>query len=114
MVETDRVAAFVMDDILLASLVANSKDPNAYLISQDALSLAEPYAIMLRRDDPQFKQLVDRATAAFFKSPDGPKLFRKWFQAPIPPKGIVLDVALDGVLKRIFENPSDSSDPKAY
>jgi len=114
MVETDRATAFVMDDILLAGLVANSKNPNEYIISQDAFSLAEPYAIMLRRDDPQFKQLVDRATAAFFKSPQGPKLFRKWFQSPIPPRGVVLNVALDGVLKRAFENPSDSSDPKAY
>ena len=114
MVETDRATAFVMDDILLAGLVANSKDPGAYVISKDAFSLAEPYAIMLRHDDPQFKQLVDRTTAAFFKSPEGPKLFRKWFQNPIPPKGIVLNVALDGVLKRAFDNPSDSSDPTAY
>src|SRR5918994_3296797 len=59
MVETDRAAAFVMDDILLASLVAGSKDPSAYAISSDAFSQPEPYAIMLRRDDPAFKKVVD-------------------------------------------------------
>ncbi len=59
MVETDRASAFVMDDILLASLVAGSKDPSAYVISTDAFSKPEPYGIMLRKDDPAFKKVVD-------------------------------------------------------
>jgi glutamate/aspartate transport system substrate-binding protein len=42
MVETGRAAAFVMDDILLYSLVAGSKSPQDYTISVDALSV-EPY-----------------------------------------------------------------------
>src|SRR5262245_14006514 len=58
MVETDRAAAFVMDDILLYSLVATSKSPKDYVISPDALSV-EPYGIMLRREDPAFKKVVD-------------------------------------------------------
>ena len=57
MVETDRAAAFVMDDILLYSLVAGSKAPADFVISADALSV-EPYGIMVRRDDPAFKKLV--------------------------------------------------------
>src|SRR6188472_2739291 len=68
MVETDRAVAFVMDDILLASLVAGSKEPDAYVISKDAFSKPEPYAIMLRKDDPAFKKVVDDATAALYKS----------------------------------------------
>jgi glutamate/aspartate transport system substrate-binding protein len=71
MVETGRASAFVMDDILLASLIASSKDPKAYVISDDAFSKPEPYAIMLRRDDPSFKALVDKATAALYKSAEG-------------------------------------------
>src|SRR6202162_5492003 len=63
MVETDRAAAFVMDDILLFSLVATSKSPQDYVISADALSV-EPYGIMLRREDPDFKKLVDGAMTA--------------------------------------------------
>jgi glutamate/aspartate transport system substrate-binding protein len=39
MVETGRAAAFVMDDILLYSLVAGSKSPKDYEISVDALSV---------------------------------------------------------------------------
>ena len=68
MVETDRAVAFVMDDILLASLVASSKTPAAYQISSDAFSLPEPYGIMLRRDDPAFKRVVDAATAMLYTS----------------------------------------------
>src|SRR5260221_8917046 len=62
MVETDRAVAFVMDDILLASLIAGSKEPAAYVISKDAFSKPEPYGIMLRKDDPAFKKVVDAAT----------------------------------------------------
>src|SRR4051794_38212968 len=65
MVETDRAVAFVMDDILLASLVAGSKEPNAYVIPEAAFSLPEPYGIMLRREDPAFKKLVDQAVGDF-------------------------------------------------
>ena len=79
MVETDRAVAFVMDDILLASLVAGSKKPAAYIISDDAFSKPEPYGIMLRKDDVAFKKVVDAATAALYKSPEGAKLYDKWF-----------------------------------
>jgi len=114
MVDTGRAAAFVMDDILLASLVAGSKDPSVYAISTEAFSQPEPYAIMLRREDPQFKQLVDQATADLYKSAEMPKLFDKWFNQPIPPRGINLRVPLDPALKRAFEKPSDSADPASY
>jgi glutamate/aspartate transport system substrate-binding protein len=71
MVETDRAVAFVMDDILLASLIAGSKAPADYVISKDAFSKPEPYGIMLRKDDPAFKKVVDAATAALLApSPD--------------------------------------------
>src|SRR5215207_7974892 len=79
MVETDRAVAFVMDDILLASLVASSKEPGAYAISSDAFSQPEPYAIMLRREDPAFKKVADKATADLYKSADFQKLYDKWF-----------------------------------
>ncbi|MEP9367350.1 amino acid ABC transporter substrate-binding protein [Xanthobacter sp. VNH20] len=114
MVETDRAVAFVMDDILLSSLVAGSKDPSAYVISDDAFSKPEPYGIMLRRDDPAFKAVVDGATAALYKSPEIMKIYAKWFQAPIPPKNLNLNVPIGEPLKKAFANPTDSGDPAAY
>ena len=114
LVETGRAAAFVMDDVLLASLVAASKDPAAYRISTDAFSQPEPYAIMLRKDDPQFKQLVDSTTAALFRSPEGKALYDRWFTQPIPPRGLNLNLPMAPVLQRAFQDPSDSPDPAHY
>src|SRR3984885_8588076 len=94
MVETDRAVAFVMDDILLASLVAGSKEPDAYVISTDAFSKPEPYGIMLRKDDPAFKKVVDGATAALYQSGEGQKLYDKWFMQKIPPKGLNLNTPI--------------------
>ena len=94
MVETDRAVAFVMDDILLASLVAGSKDPAAYAISTDAFSKPEPYGIMLRKDDVAFKKVVDAATAALYTSGEGQKLYDKWFMQKIPPKGLNLNTPI--------------------
>ncbi len=114
LVETGRAVAFVMDDVLLASLAAAAKDPGAYAISDDALSQPEPYAIMLRRDDAPFKAVVDQATAKLFKSPEGAALYAKWFTAPIPPRNLNLNLPMAPVLAKAFANPSDSPDPAHY
>jgi glutamate/aspartate transport system substrate-binding protein len=114
MVENDRAVAFVMDDILLAAFAVGSKDPGAYVISTDAFSKPEPCGIMLRRDDPAFKKVVDDATAALYQSADGPKLYDKWFMQKIPPKGLNLNVPMGAELRHEFAKPSDSSDPDAY
>jgi glutamate/aspartate transport system substrate-binding protein len=114
MVETDRAVAFVMDDILIASLIASAKDPKAFALSDDAFSPPEPYGIMLRKDDPAFKKVVDGAVAALFKSPEGEAIYAKWFTAAIPPKGLNLNVPMSGAMKKIYANPSDSPDPAAY
>ena len=112
--ETGRAAAFVMDDVLLASLIAASKDPAAYRISTDAFSQPEPYAIMLRKDDPAFKQLVDATTADLFRSPEGTALYNRWFTQPIPPRNLNLNLPMAPVLQRAFQNPSDNPDPAHY
>src|SRR5437868_1835145 len=108
MVETDRAAAFVMDDVLLAGLVAGSKDPTAYVISKDAFSKPEPYGIMLRKDDPAFKKIVDATTSAIYASGEGEKLYNKWFMATIPPKSLNLNTPISPELKAEFAKPSDS------
>lgn len=114
MVENDRAVAFVMDDILLAAFKVGSKNPDAYAISSDAFSKPEPCGIMLRKDDPAFKKVVDTATSALYRSPEGPKLYDKWFVSSIPPKGLNLNVPMGAELRHEFAKPSDSSDPDAY
>jgi glutamate/aspartate transport system substrate-binding protein len=114
MVETDRAAAFVMDDILLASFIAGSKEPDAYVISKEAFSKPEPYGIVMRKDDPAFKKVVDGATAALYQSGEGQKLYDKWFMQKIPPKGLNLNAPISAELKHEFAKPTDSPDPDFY
>ena len=113
MVETDRAAAFVMDDILLYSLVASSKSPQDYVISADALSV-EPYGIMLRREDPEFKKVVDGAMVGIYKSGEINAIYEKWFLKPIPPRGIVLNLPMSPAFKKVVASPTDSGDPAVY
>jgi glutamate/aspartate transport system substrate-binding protein len=114
MVETDRAAAFVMDDIVLAAFIAGSKDPGAYAIPEEAFSKPEPCSVMLRKDDPAFKRVVDAATAALYTSGEGQKLYDKWFMQKIPPKGLNLNRPIAPELKAEFAHPSDSPDPGSY
>ncbi len=113
MVETGRAVAFVMDDILLYSLVATAKTPGDYVVSAEGLSV-EPYGIMLRRDDPSFKALVDRTVAGLMQSGEIEKIYAKWFLAPVPPKNINLNLPISVALKRVFAKPTDAPDPKLY
>ncbi|HYC45781.1 MAG TPA: amino acid ABC transporter substrate-binding protein [Burkholderiales bacterium] len=114
MVETGRAVAFVMDDILLYSLVAQSRNPSDYVISSDAFSLPEPYGIMLRRDDPAFKKVVDNAMTQTYKSGAINAIYEKWFLKPIPPKNINLNVPMSPLFKNVIAKPTDSGDPTAY
>ena len=113
MVETGRAAAFVMDDILLYSLVATSKTPGDYAISADALSV-EPYGIMVRKDDVAFKKVVDAAMVNTYKSGAINGIYSKWFLSPVPPKGINLNVPMGEAFKKVVASPTDSGDPAAY
>ncbi|HTI49189.1 MAG TPA: transporter substrate-binding domain-containing protein [Casimicrobiaceae bacterium] len=113
MVETGRAAAFLMDDILLYGLVANSKNPKEFHISSESLGV-EPYSLMLRKDDPQFKKVVDDTMTQLYKSGEIEKIYHKWFESPIPPKGINLNFPISDSLKKVFQNPTDNSDPKVY
>ena len=114
MVETGRAVAFVMDDILLYTLVAQARNPGEYVISSDALSLPEPYGIMLRRDDPAFKKVVDNAMIQIYKSGEINKIYEKWFTRPVPPKGINYNVPMSPIFKNVVAKPTDSGDPNAY
>jgi glutamate/aspartate transport system substrate-binding protein len=113
MVETGRAVAFVMDDILLYSLAAQSRTPNDYAISAEALSV-EPYGIMVRKDDVPFKKVVDAAMVQIYKSGQINGIYDKWFLKPVPPKGLNLNVPMSEPFKRVIANPTDSGDPAAY
>ena len=107
LVENDRAVAFAMDDILLFGLKANSKNPDALEVVGDALQV-EPYACMVRKDDPEFKKLVDGTITRLMKSGEFSRLYNKWFMSPIPPKGVNLNLPMSEQLKANLKVPSDA------
>ena len=102
----DRTSAFVMDDILLAGQIANNDKPGDYMIIQESLR-QEPYSMMIRKDDPQFKALVDKTIGGVMKSGEIDKIYAKWFTSPIPPKNVNLNFAETPAIKEAFKNPND-------
>jgi glutamate/aspartate transport system substrate-binding protein len=107
MLETDRAVAFVMDDNLLLGLIANSRAPQDYAIVGEPLSV-EPIAVMLRKDDPQFKGLVHATVANMMKTGELEKLYNRWFMSPIPPRGVNLNFPMSQALKAVIASPNDN------
>jgi len=102
----DRAAAFIMDDILLAGQIANSKKPADYKIIPESLR-QEPYSMMIRKDDAQFKTLVDKTVGGVMKSGEIDKLYAKWFTSPVPPKGLNMNFPMTPAIREAFKNPND-------
>lgn len=106
LVENGRAQAFVLDDILLAGLVATAKNPKDFVITGEPLR-TENQSLMLRKDDPAFKALVDRVVTGMMKSGEMEKLYARWFTSPIPPKGVNINYPLNAETREAFANPSD-------
>ena len=106
LVEDDKAVAFAMDDILLFGLMANSRNPAALEVVGDTLQV-EPYGCMLRKDDPEFKKLVDGTISRLMKTGEFSRLYSKWFESPIPPKGMNLNMPMSAQLKENLTQQSD-------
>jgi ABC-type amino acid transport substrate-binding protein len=106
LVQSGRADAFGMDDILLYGLKASAQNPAEFAVVGEALQV-EPYAIMLRKDDPAFKKLVDDTLAGMMKNGEFETLYKKWFMSPIPPKGINLNAPMSQELKDNLKALSD-------
>jgi len=106
LLESGRADAFVMDGSILAGNIANSRNPKDFKIVGEVLSV-EPIAIMLRKDDPQFKAAVNAAIAKMVANGGMPKLWDKWFLKPIPPKNSVVGLELSAATKNAWANLND-------
>lgn len=105
-VDTGRAVAFPMDDILLYGLVANARNPKDWAVVGDFLS-DDPYGIMIRKDDPQWQAFVNKVIGGLMKSGEIRKIYAKWFQSKIPPKGINLNVPVSPQLEKLFKSPNN-------
>jgi glutamate/aspartate transport system substrate-binding protein len=105
-VEGGRAAAYATDDILLAGLIANSPQPDAYEIVGPPLS-SENYAIMMRKGDEPLKKIVNQTLTQLMLSGEAPKLYNRWFTAPIPPSGIIINLPMSAELHHVFTHPGE-------
>jgi len=104
--ETGRASAFMMDDALLAGERAKSRTPGDLVIVGTPQS-REAYGCMMRKDDPAFKKLVDTAVSNAETSGEAMKWYKRWFQSPIPPKGLNLDFPISPDMEQLFKAPND-------
>jgi len=106
LLESGRADAFVMDGSILAANIAKSKTPAGFKILSEVLAV-EPIAIMLRKEDPAFKKVVDDSIKAQIKDGRLAKLWDKWFLQPIPPANVTIGLPLSEATKEAWANPND-------
>jgi glutamate/aspartate transport system substrate-binding protein len=106
--QSSRAVGFMLDDALLAGERAKARKPDDFVIVGTPQS-KEAYGMMFRKGDDQFKKIVDDTIAKAETSGVTEKLYQKWFQSPIPPKGLNLDLPLSEDMKTLFKNPNDKA-----
>ncbi len=108
MLESGRAVAFMMDDALLYGEMAKAKQPADWAVVGTPQSF-EIYGCMVRKGDAGFKQVVDDAISATFKSGEINGIYDRWFMQPIPPKNLNLNFPMSNELKKLIANPTDKS-----
>ena len=106
LLESGRADAFVMDGSILASNIANSKNPAAFKVVGEVLSV-EPIAIMMRKDDPAFKKLADETIKDLIKTGELAKIYEKWLMQPVPPKNVRVGLPASDSTKAAWATPND-------
>lgn len=106
MVEKGEADGFVMDDVLLYGLIASRPDPGKLKVVGKFLTI-EPLAIMLGKDDPAFKRLVDEEMKRLISSREAHALFDRWFQQPIPPRNTPLNLPMNYLIRDFWKYPTD-------
>jgi glutamate/aspartate transport system substrate-binding protein len=107
LVASGQADAFVLDEPILAGLLANSPDAGKLKLLEENFGF-EPYGIGMRREDPEFKKLVDDTLIGMMKSGEMEKLYNKWFMSPIPPNNVNLQIPMSEMLRELLRNPSDA------
>jgi glutamate/aspartate transport system substrate-binding protein len=107
MVLARQADAFVLDDAILAGLLSSSPDAGKLKLLEENFGF-EPYGIGMRREDPEFKKLVDDTLVGMMKSGELERLYSKWFMSPIPPDNVNLQLPMSEMLRDVLRNPNDN------
>ncbi|KQW01375.1 amino acid ABC transporter substrate-binding protein [Rhizobacter sp. Root1221] len=105
LLSTDRAVAMILEDVQLAGLIARSTAPADYRLLDERLR-DEPYGFIYRKDDPQFKALVDETLASIMRSGEIEALYTKWFQRPVPPANVNLNFPMSPAVRDTYRNPN--------
>ena len=92
--EANSVEAFATDDIVLYDLLSKSRIKGELEVVGRFLTY-DPYGLMMRRDDPDFRLVVNRTLADLFRTGEIKEIYAKWFDP--------LGVPLSPLLKAGFE-----------
>jgi glutamate/aspartate transport system substrate-binding protein len=106
LLSSDRAVAMILEDVQLAGLIARSGNPADYVILEERVR-DEPYGFMFRKDDPQFKALVDETLGKVMKSGEINELYAKWFTRPVPPNGVNLGFPMSNAVKEAYKTPNN-------
>ncbi|MGF6290231.1 glutamate/aspartate ABC transporter substrate-binding protein [Paraburkholderia youngii] len=106
--ESGRAVAYMMDDVLLAGTRTLTAKPSDWIITGTPQS-SEAYGFMLRRDDPEFRKLVDDTLEQVMKGPEIHTMYDRWFVKPVPPKNISFDFPMSDSLKQLYAQPNDKA-----
>lgn len=106
--ESGRAVAFVMDEPLLYGERTKAKNQNDWVVVGTPLQ-TETYACMMRKDDPAFKKVADEVIVDLMTSGRAGALYKKWFQSPIPPKGLNLNYPMTEGMKALYAHPNDKA-----
>ena len=106
MLSSDRAAAMILEDVQLAGMIARAPNVNDFKILDERLR-DEPYGFMYRKDDPQFKSMVDEAIVKLMKSGEINDIYAKWFTKPVPPNNVNLNYLMPSAVKDAFKNPNN-------
>jgi glutamate/aspartate transport system substrate-binding protein len=106
MVDRGEADGFVMDDVLLYGLIASHAQPERFKVVGRFLTI-EPLAIMLSKDDPAFKKILDDEMRRLILSGEARQVYERWFLQPIPPRNQSLNLPMNYLLRDFWKYPTD-------
>lgn len=106
MLAAGQADGFVMDDVLLYGIVSARPDAAKFRVVGKFLTI-EPLSIVLPKNDPEFKAIVDDEMKRLIASHEANAIYERWFMKPIPPKNTALNLPMNYLLKDFWKYPSD-------
>ena len=106
MVEQGKADGFAMDDVLLYALIAERPQPERLKVVGKFLTI-EPLAMILPKNDPELKAIVDAEMRRLIHSREAHALYQRWFERPIPPRAKPLNIPMNYLLKDFWKYPND-------